>query len=157
MKNLSLSNQKGFKLLVLLVVFVLFSQTIQVVFSQGSFLSSNSGDKNVVWDKWFRAYEIVVELSKAGMNISSYLPSLQEAYDYLEKGEYGSAENILDKILPGLTKLYEEKDSFVFWKNFKKVTLAVLIGSFPVLFYFFFPRIYLRIWYKVREKWVVGK
>ncbi len=154
--NLLINMRICFTVLVLLVVLMLFLEPLGVygfLFIERPAHISES----VVWNKWFRAYEMVVELSESGMNVSSYLPSLQKAYEYLDKGDYGSAERILDKVLSELTKLYEEKDSFVFWRNFRKVTFAVLIGSFPLLFYFFFPRIYLWIWYKVREKWVVKK
>ncbi len=154
--NLLISKRIYFTILALFIVLILFSKPVCVY----SFLFTRGlvhVDESVVWDKWFRAYEMIVELSKAGMNVSSYLPVLEEAYKYLDKGDYGSAEKILDNILLELTRLYEEKGSYVFWRNFWKITLAVLIGSFPLLFYFLFPRIYLWIWYRVREKWVVEK
>ena len=147
----------GLGVLISFIILVMLLNSFQPVITIGSqtFPDNNIAGENSVWDKWFRAYEMVVELSSVGMNVSKHLPGLQKAYEYLEKGDYASAENILDNLLPSLTKLYEEKDSFVFWNNFRKIALATVIGSFPVLFYYFFPRIYLWIWYKVREEWVV--
>lgn len=108
-----------------------------------------------VWEKWLRAYNIVAELSRVGINVSKYIPVLQESLDLIKKGDADNAEHLLDNMLPELSKLYGMKDSHVFWNNVRKYGLAAFIGSLPLMFYFFFPRLYLRIWYRTRQKWVI--
>ncbi len=110
---------------------------------------------NKVWEKWLYAYSMVTELSRANINVTKYILILQESLDLLNRGECTKADSLLDGILPELENLYSQKDKYVFWSNIRKYGLAALIGSVPVFFYFFFPRIYLWIWYKTREKWVV--
>lgn len=110
-----------------------------------------------VWEKWLKAYNIVAELSRVGINVSKYIPVLQESLDLIKKGDVDNAEYLLDSLLPELTKLYDTKDSYVFWSNVRKYGLVAFIGTIPLLFYFFFPRLYLRIWYKTRQRWVIEK
>ncbi len=156
-----LSRYLGLMMGLLLVLFVLIIGSVSYVSSASASIqhtaASVQGNDTIIWDKWFKAYRIVSELSRTNMNVSKYIPLLQESYVYLKRGDIEKAERVLDSIMPDLDRLYNEKDSFVFWSNFRKAVVVVVIASIPILFYVFFPRLYLWIWFKAREKWVVEK
>lgn len=110
---------------------------------------------STIWQQWLDAYSKVSEMSRAGMNVSSYVFYLQQSLSLMQNGDLEKARALLESVIPQIDASYQQLGSFIFWKNAEKYLTVALIALIPVLFYIYFPRAYLSIWYRARRKWVI--
>lgn len=114
-------------------------------------------DKSIVEEKIVEAYKILYKLSRMGVDVGDLVDRLDEAQKLLDKGDVVGAEKIIDGVLEDASRLEEEAGMIVFVNNVCKALTVSAIASIPVFTYFFFPRIYLELWYRLKKKWVVVK
>jgi len=114
-------------------------------------------DKSIVEVKIVEAYKILYRISKMGVDVGDLVDRLDEAQKLLDKGDVAGAEKIIDEVLENASRLEEEAGMIVFVNNVCKALTVSAIASIPIFTYFFFPRIYLELWYRLKRKWVVVK
>lgn len=108
-----------------------------------------------VWQELVQAYRIVADLSQAGINTTEYVRELRQALQAIDGGDYGRAQEILDRVMPQLQSLEGQRDSYVLMSNARKYATAAAILAIPPLTYYLLPRAYLRIWYRLRRNRIV--
>jgi len=96
-------------------------------------------------------------LSEKGINVTSIALELNETIALIQDGKIGEAEAKLTEIQSNVSNLEAvAQDRYLTMMAEKYGEVAAFL-SIPVLFYIFFPRIYLRIWFRMRRRWAVSE
>ncbi len=135
---------------------VYLSPTICTGFWNNGLVGYNSYNETV-WQKWLYAYRLVTELSRNNINVSKYVPLLETAYLEIGRGDYDDANRILDEVIPELDSIHDSMGSILFIRNIRRIVVVVSLALVPVLFYFFFPRLYLYVWYYLHRRWLLKR
>lgn len=140
------------------VIIILLTLTALAALTQTAHAQTTPTYENTqTWQKWVQAYKILAELSRADINVTQYTQKLRQALQAMEQGNYQQAQNIINQIIPQLQQLQANKENYILTENIKKYVTATTIFIIPLLFYYLFPRAYLKIFHRIRKKWTVIK
>lgn len=95
------------------------------------------------------------DLHNKDINVTTLVQQLNEAVQLASEGKREQAKYIIDNVERNITKLQAIADHHYHVVLAYKAIEVGLILSFPVLFYFGFPRLYLYIWFRLRRRWIV--
>ncbi|MCC6017287.1 MAG: hypothetical protein LM582_09660 [Desulfurococcaceae archaeon] len=90
-----------------------------------------------------------------GVNVTDVVRKLDEVVELYERGDIDRARDILNDIEVEVLELEKIADNV--YRSIvisKAITIAFLV-SIPVAVYYFLPRVYLYIWFKLRRRWLV--
>lgn len=90
-----------------------------------------------------------------GVNVTDVVKKLDEVVELYERGDIDRARDILNDIEVEVLELEKIADNV--YRSIvisKAITIAFLV-SIPVAVYYFLPRVYLYIWFKLRRRWLV--
>jgi hypothetical protein len=90
-----------------------------------------------------------------GVNVADVVRKLDEVVELYERGDIDRARDILNDIEVEVLELEKIADNV--YRSIvisKAITIAFLV-SIPVAVYYFLPRVYLYIWFKLRRRWLV--
>jgi hypothetical protein len=90
-----------------------------------------------------------------GVNVTDVVKKLDEVVELYERGDIDRARDILNDTEVEVLELEKIADNV--YRSIvisKAITIAFLV-SIPVAVYYFLPRVYLYIWFKLRRKWLV--
>jgi len=96
-------------------------------------------------------------LSEKGINVTSMVSELNETLALIQDGKTGEAEAKLAEIQSSVSSLEAVAQDRYLAMTAEKYGEVIAFLSIPVLFYIFFPRIYLRIWFRMRRRWAVSE
>lgn len=98
----------------------------------------------------------VEKLGSEGMNVSKIISLLNKALDIVENdGNISRAFMYVDEADRLSKKMMDELPSFVFWKQIRLYSTIAVILSIPIIVYFWGPRLFLIVWFRLRRKWRV--
>ncbi len=102
-------------------------------------------------------YSSVVKAYYSGANVSKDVRYLNQAINLIsEYEEYGDptllkrASALLDNVEKNLPQLIEEGHTKIFWNNIYLISTIIIISTLAVFSYFYLPRIYFRLWLRLR-------
>jgi hypothetical protein len=90
-----------------------------------------------------------------GVNVTDVVKKLDEVVELYERGDIDRAREILNDTEVEVLELEKIADNV--YRSIvisKAITIAFLV-SIPVAVYYFLPRVYLYIWFKLRRRWLV--
>ena len=90
-----------------------------------------------------------------GVNVTDVVKKLDEVVELYERGDIDRARDILNDTEVEVLELEKIADNV--YRSIvisKAITIAFLV-SIPVAVYYFLPRVYLYIWFKLRRRWLV--
>jgi hypothetical protein len=90
-----------------------------------------------------------------GVNVTDVVRKLDEVVELYERGDIDRARDILNDTEVEVLELEKIADNV--YRSIvisKAITVAFLV-SIPVAVYYFLPRVYLYIWFKLRRRWLV--
>jgi hypothetical protein len=90
-----------------------------------------------------------------GVNVTDVVRKLDEVVELYERGDIDRAREILNDTEVEVLELEKIADNV--YRSIvisKAITIAFLL-SIPVAVYYFLPRVYLYIWFKLRRRWLV--
>jgi len=90
-----------------------------------------------------------------GVNVTDVVRKLDEVVELYERGDIDRARDILNDTEVEVLELEKIADNV--YRSIvisKAITIAFLV-SIPVAVYYFLPRVYLYIWFKLRRRWLV--
>lgn len=103
-------------------------------------------------------YKELVELSGLGVNVSELVKELSVVLDLISDGSVESitkAESILKDVRARLEVLKVRAGYEVLYANLVRYSMVASLALIPIATYLLLPRIYLKIWFRVRRRWVV--
>jgi len=96
-------------------------------------------------------------LSEKGINVTAMVSELNETLALIQDGRTGEAEAKLAEIQSSVSSLEAVAQDRYLAMMAEKYGEVIAFLSIPVLFYIFFPRIYLRIWFRMKRRWAVSE
>jgi len=90
-----------------------------------------------------------------GVNVTDVVRKLDEVVELYECGDIDRARDIFNDTEVEVLELEKIADNV--YRSIvisKAITIAFLV-SIPVAVYYFLPRVYLYIWFKLRRRWLV--
>lgn len=104
-----------------------------------------------------RAVMLIEELSSEGMNVTAQIHTLNKALELYRLNRTTEADALVNEALQQLEYLHDQLPQY---KLHKLLFLGAQLATFfsiPLLFYYFFPRVYALAWAYVRRDWTVKK
>ncbi|MEM4752444.1 MAG: hypothetical protein QXR55_02980 [Sulfolobales archaeon] len=103
-------------------------------------------------------YKELVELSTLGIDVSDLIKELSVILELMDDGSNESitkAESLLKDIRTRLEILKSKASYEILYVNLIKYSSITLLALIPVATYLLLPRVYLKVWFKVRKRWVI--
>lgn len=110
-----------------------------------------------VEDRILALYGEAYRLSKRGVDVSDVVHRLDRALRLARQGDVEDASRVLDEAEALLSQLSGQASSTLLKARLEKYLAAAALASLPVLTYLLLPRLYLKIWYRSRRRWVVER
>ena len=110
---------------------------------------------------WSRVEELFIVIEKAGsegMDVKDLIRDLNEVIQLIRRGDEESlsrAKSILDNLSTRVEKISRELPRYRLVRDLCTYLRIALLLSIPVAMYFLLPRVYLRLWYRYRKRWLV--
>ena len=112
----------------------------------------------------FRAYEAILEVHRAGGNISHLIDKLNEALSLIEKAEVtgdqallDEAERLMEEIIAASLELIEEGSRIRRWRTAIQIVEVVAIILLGFLIYRRGPNLFWRLWIKLRGNYLIKR
>jgi len=113
-------------------------------------------DDNQVPGDFIEVYRKILEAHRRGIYVDDLVNRAAEALELYEGGNTEEAYEILSNVSSRLDALLAAPSPQPLLAAVKYVAVAGIL-SVPIAFYFAFPRLYLRVWFRYRRRWVVKK
>lgn len=94
-------------------------------------------------------------LSSEGVNVSQQVELLNRAIRYLELNQPEEAWPLVEEAYAQLSEMYGRLPSVKLRENLERGVVILALAAAPVLFYYFFPRLYAFVWLYNRRSYVV--
>jgi len=133
---------------------VLFAILFALAFSLHPVLAES---KDKVWNELVDVFSDVEKLGSEGINVTKQIIMLNAALKEFEKGNYGAVETILAEIRELNSNQIAQLGNYRITRFIETYGLAAFYLSIPIVFYLLFPRLYFRVWFRARRKWLVEK
>ncbi len=102
-------------------------------------------------------YEEAYKLAKRGIDVEEVVHMLDQALKLARQGDTGEAQRLLEEASRRLDTLSSQADSILLRARLEKYLTVAVLASIPVATYLLLPRLYLRLWYRSRKRWVVER
>ncbi|MEM0453148.1 MAG: hypothetical protein QXO98_00610 [Sulfolobales archaeon] len=109
-------------------------------------------------NEFLSIYKELVELSTLGVDVSDLIKELSVVLELIGDGSNESiakAESKLKDVRARLEILKSRASYETLYMNLIKYSSITLLALVPVVTYFLLPRVYLKVWFKVRRRWVI--
>ncbi len=100
-------------------------------------------------------YTDAYRLAKRGIDVSTVIHELDKALKLARRGDVEEAQRLLDDASARLQQLESGASSTLLRARLEKFLAVAVLAAIPVATYLLLPRLYLRLWYKSRRRWVV--
>lgn len=103
-------------------------------------------------------YGELVRLSRLGVNVDDLVEDLSAALELINDGSSESlarARSILEDVRRRLEAVRSRASYEVAYRSLVKYSSVAVLAMIPLATYYLLPRVYLRIWFRARRRWVV--
>lgn len=108
-------------------------------------------------EEFLRLYKEIVDLSKKGIDVSYMVNNLSAVLEIAE--QYNVSESRVDELMRfirnSLEEIKKEASRITLYRDITRFSIVIFLASMPIVFYVFFPRLYLYTWFITRRRWVV--
>lgn len=136
----------------MLCITLIFLMTIALTGSCKAHASPGALEANQIFTQCVKLLE---ELSSGGMNVSKQVELLNTAIRYIEANQTEKAQPLVVEAYTQLSQMSQELPSFKLAQNMQRGVLVSVLAAAPILFYYFFPRLYALIWLHNRRTYIV--
>lgn len=109
-------------------------------------------------EEFLSLYKEIVYLAKKGVQVSHMVSNLSVVLEVAEQDSNNSRSRIdelMRFIRDNLEELKKEAPRITLYRDITRLLTVIFLASMPIIFYIFFPRLYLYTWFITRRRWVV--
>jgi hypothetical protein len=116
---------------------------------------SGESDSSTLLNEALSLLARIQKLAGKNINVTDLTVQLNESLMLLQEGRITEAKSLLDRLENEVAVLEASADTYYMWGIIMKYLRVALALSIPLLFYLFFPRLYIYLWFRLRRRWVI--
>lgn len=137
-----------------LISFTMLSMLLLVII-QPFIIVSGEADSSTLINEALSLLTRIQKLAGKNINVTDLTVQLNESLRLLQEGRITEAESLLERLEDEVAVLEASADTYYMWGIIMKYVRVALVLSIPLLFYLFFPRLYIYLWFRLRRRWVI--
>ncbi|AFL66811.1 hypothetical protein [Desulfurococcus amylolyticus] len=137
-----------------LISFTMLSMLLLVVI-QSFIIVSGEADSSTLINEALSLLARIQRLAGKNINVTDLTVQLNESLRLLQEGRITEAKSLLDRLEDEVAVLEASADTYYMWGIIMKYMRVALVLSIPLLFYLFFPRLYIYLWFRLKRRWVI--